>query len=97
MGSKLWEPGWGGRGPGARGLPRVAGEVDCGAKGEGCRQDQSAVGRLPGEGARLGWGQQGSSQLPAHILGRKAKDPPSSEPGDGSGTPRSPPQPEVIL
>lgn len=83
-------------GLGAPGLPSVTGEVDCGAKSERCRQEQSAVGRLPGEGARLGWGQQGSSQLPAQTLGSKAKEPPSSEPGDGPESSGSPFQAGVI-
>lgn len=54
------------------------------------------MGRLPGVGARLGWGQQRSSQLPAHILGSKAKERPGSEPGDGSESCRSPLQPGVV-
>lgn len=63
-------------GPGAAGLPSVAGEVHFGTKSEHSRQDQSAIGRLPGVAARLGWGQQGSSQLPAQFLGRRAKESP---------------------
>lgn len=83
-------------GPGARGLPSVAGEVHFGTKGECFRQDQSAIGRLPGVAAHLGWGQQGSSQLPAQFLGRRAKELPSSEPREGAETSRCPLNPRLF-